>query len=59
MGPDSLMVVYVDPLGYFWVNNEDDWGCHRAVLGGSWDLVTIYSRGYKPTYNWGNPYKAI
>ena len=30
-----------------------------TLLGGSWDLVTSYNRGYNPTYNWGNPYKAM
>ena len=28
-------------------------------LGGSWDLVTTYCWDYNPTYNWGNPCKAI
>ena len=31
----------------------------QGVLGGSWDLVTLDNWGYNPTYNWGNPYKAI
>ena len=34
-------------------------GVEAGVLGGSWDLVTIYNWYYNPTYNWGNPYKAI
>ena len=31
----------------------------RGVIGGSWDLVTFYTWGYNPTYNWGNPYQVI
>ena len=34
-------------------------GVRQTLLGGSWDLVTIYNWGYNPTYNWGNPCKAI
>ena len=30
-----------------------------VVLGVSGDLVTIYSWGYNPIYNWSNHYKAI
>ena len=28
------------------------------VLGGSWDLVTIYNWEYNPIYTWGNPYTS-
>ena len=34
-------------------------GLRVRLLGGSWDLATIYNWGYNPTYNWGNPYEAI
>ena len=29
----------------------------QGLLRGLWDLVTTYSWGCHPTYNWGNPYK--
>ena len=41
------------------VTNWASRGRTAKVIGGSWDLVTIYNWGYNPTYNWGNPYKAI
>ena len=31
--------------------------CKKALLGGSWDLVTIYALGYNPSYNWVSPYR--
>ena len=31
----------------------------RGLLGGSWDLVTMYNWGYNPTCNWGDPYEVI
>ena len=34
-------------------------GANQSLLGGSCDLVTFYNWGYNPTYNRGNPYKAI
>ena len=33
--------------------------CSARLLGSPWDLVTTYSWGYNPTYNWGNPLKSI
>ena len=32
--------------------------CSRWSIG-SRDIVTIYNRGYNPTYDRGNPFKAI
>ena len=34
-------------------------GACRALLGGSWDIVTISNWGYNPAYNWDNPIRPF
>ena len=39
-----------------WIKTEWPLGILPA---GSWDSITTYYWGYHPTFQWGNPYKAI
>ena len=34
-------------------------GIWQHLLEGSWDLVTIYNWGYRPTHNWIRPFRGL
>ena len=57
LGPKYIPYTYMDPLG--WASGSGGWEEVRVLLGGPWDLVTIYNWGYNPTYTWGNSYEPI